>query len=531
MYCKCKWQFISLPWQGIPVACIASSYSTPLHFLSHAVPSPTDRCASKICSENTTCILDSAGAAVCVCKPGFLPQPDGVTCAGTFRCPATCGSCPAGATCTVAFGYIPYCICPPSYGMTSTGCVSGATPTVSSTSITFYDQPNYTITPTTFTTRLDFNACTTLPALVASRVRSYLRIDGAPGGLGECVALNQYSQEGCAGAYTSCANKICGGNGTCVQDSAGVPTCVCNAGFLLQPDGCPSRSFSLPCALSSLFVASVPKPCVHFTPFHSPPTEACGTKICDPTTDCVRDAAGGATCPLCLRVLQPDVPCCAAPCRDVLGGAVQLFSSHFPIFPGPAAPPHVGAALQGPRALLLSATFHTASALPAMASPASAASAVSPTTLIAPPLTPFPANPSPFSRTRLCSLSTNNTVYTPAILTCIVPSVSSSTMQAALHAFARALPTVSSTSITFYDQPNYTITPTTFTTRLDFNACTTLPALVASRVRSYLRIDGVPGGMGECVALNQYSQEGCVGAYTSYNGMSTPTGMGAVGYV
>ncbi|CAI6003813.1 unnamed protein product [Closterium sp. NIES-64] len=175
--------------------------------------------------------------------------------------------------------------------------------------------------------------------------------------------------------------------------------------------------------------------------------------------------------PLCLRVLQPDVPCCAAPCRDVLGGAVQLFSSHFPIFPGPA---------------------------------------VCPTTCGS------------------CPAGATCTVAFGFIPYCICPAGYGLT---SIGCISGALPTVSSTSITFYDQPNYTITPTTFTTRLDFNDCTTLPALVASRVRSYLRIDGVPGGMGECVALNQYNQEGCVGAYTSYNGMSTPTGMGAVGYV
>ncbi|CAI5469193.1 unnamed protein product, partial [Closterium sp. Yama58-4] len=173
-----------------------------------------------------------------------------------------CGGCPAGATCTAtASGGVPYCICPPGYGLTSTGCISG--------------KPN------------------TVCALGATR--AILRADGVPGGAGGCAAVYAfpgsswcigpktalrppvngtggsiyyfgypYSSFSCVAAET-CATKSCGGNGTCVEDSAGVASCVCNAGFLLQSDG-------TTCA------------------------EACGSKICDPTTDCVRDAAGGATC-------------------------------------------------------------------------------------------------------------------------------------------------------------------------------------------------------------------------------------------
>ncbi|CAI5469184.1 unnamed protein product [Closterium sp. Yama58-4] len=173
----------------------------------------TDTCALKACQGNGMCIKNTTtGAASCVCNSGFALQTDGRTCTG----PATCGSCPAGARCTVAFDYISYCICPPGYGLTSTGCISGATPTVSSTSITFYDQPNYTITPTTFTMRLDFNAYTTLPASIASRVWSTWRLDGAPGGVGECVSLNEYEQEGCTGTYRSYPSASDGTSMTCL---------------------------------------------------------------------------------------------------------------------------------------------------------------------------------------------------------------------------------------------------------------------------------------------------------------------------
>ncbi|CAI7858025.1 unnamed protein product, partial [Closterium sp. NIES-54] len=40
---------------------------------------------------------------------------------------------------------------------------------------------------------------------------------------------------GCVAA-DPCALKACGVNGKCIKDSAGVASCVCNAGFLLQAD-------------------------------------------------------------------------------------------------------------------------------------------------------------------------------------------------------------------------------------------------------------------------------------------------------
>ncbi|CAI5979839.1 unnamed protein product, partial [Closterium sp. NIES-64] len=106
-------------------------------------------------------------------------------CPGIDPCIDPCGGCPAGATCTAtASGNVPYCMCPPGYGMTSTGCINGATPTVSSTSITFYDQTNYTVTFNTYTMRLNFNACTTLPPITVEATRAILRADMVPGGGG-----------------------------------------------------------------------------------------------------------------------------------------------------------------------------------------------------------------------------------------------------------------------------------------------------------------------------------------------------------
>ncbi|CAI7841847.1 unnamed protein product, partial [Closterium sp. NIES-53] len=98
-------------------------HSLALFFYSHhSLPPwspPSEACGSKICDPTTDCVIDAAGGASCVCKAGY--QSISGACVG----PATCGSCPAGGTCTVAFGFIPYCICPPGYGMTSTGCING----------------------------------------------------------------------------------------------------------------------------------------------------------------------------------------------------------------------------------------------------------------------------------------------------------------------------------------------------------------------------------------------------------------------
>ncbi|CAI5529507.1 unnamed protein product, partial [Closterium sp. Naga37s-1] len=59
---------------------------------------------------------------------------------------------------------------------------AGATPTVSSTSFTFYDQPNFTITRFTSTMRINWDGCTDITLPRATDVLSYTRIEPAPGG-------------------------------------------------------------------------------------------------------------------------------------------------------------------------------------------------------------------------------------------------------------------------------------------------------------------------------------------------------------
>ncbi|CAI5490217.1 unnamed protein product, partial [Closterium sp. Naga37s-1] len=193
-----------------------------------------DTCILQACGENGRCVKDEAGMASCVCDVGFTLMGDGRTCTencilkrcqaltsdcmkyedGTAYCvckpgytllygtcvgPATCGNCPSLATCTLVSSTrkAPYCVCPAGFGMTATGCVRGALPTVSSASLTFYNQPGFTLTPYTYTLRVRYSGCTNLPSTIGLNVRSYWRVDRAPGGAGHCQFVNAYRFANC----------------------------------------------------------------------------------------------------------------------------------------------------------------------------------------------------------------------------------------------------------------------------------------------------------------------------------------------
>ncbi|CAI6003831.1 unnamed protein product [Closterium sp. NIES-64] len=170
----------------------------------------TDTCDSQGCNVTVSdCVKDGAGMASCVCKTGYRNVLG--TCVGIDPC----GGCPVGATCTAtASGNVPYCMCPPGYGMTSTACISGATPTVSSTSIT-YDQTNYTVTFNTYTMRLNFNACTTLPPITVEATRAILRADRVPGGARDCAAVYAFPWSSwCIGPKTTLRPPVNGTGGS-----------------------------------------------------------------------------------------------------------------------------------------------------------------------------------------------------------------------------------------------------------------------------------------------------------------------------
>ncbi|CAI7880527.1 unnamed protein product [Closterium sp. NIES-54] len=105
------------------------------------------------------------------------------------------------------------------------------------------------------------------------------------------------------------------------------------------------------------------------------------------------------------------------------------------------------------------------------------------------------------------------------------PSRSTSLCSFPLPSLAGATPTVSSTSITFYDQTNYTVTSNTYIMRLNFNACTTLPPITVEATRAILRADGVPGGAGDCAAVYAFPRSSwCIGPKTTLRPLAN--GMG-----
>ncbi|CAI7830842.1 unnamed protein product [Closterium sp. NIES-53] len=76
-----------------------------------------------------------------------------------------------------------------------------ATPTVSTTSFTFYMLPSYGVTPATYTMRLTYNGCTNLTASSARDIQSYGSVQDAPEGVASCLEIRAYYQAGCIGTY------------------------------------------------------------------------------------------------------------------------------------------------------------------------------------------------------------------------------------------------------------------------------------------------------------------------------------------
>ncbi|CAI5987073.1 unnamed protein product [Closterium sp. NIES-64] len=155
-------------------------------------------CSIMDCGENAYCEKEES-LAVCHCNWGYAMTENG--CVG----PATCGNCPNLATCALVSltRKAPYCVCPTGYGMTSYGCIRGATPTVSSASFTLYDKTNYTLSPYTYTTRLNYTACTNVPKPIAFTHQSYWRVDHAPGGAGDCMKIILYHYPNCVGPFAT----------------------------------------------------------------------------------------------------------------------------------------------------------------------------------------------------------------------------------------------------------------------------------------------------------------------------------------
>ncbi|CAI7923465.1 unnamed protein product, partial [Closterium sp. NIES-54] len=103
----------------------------------------------------------------------------------------------------------------------------------------------------------------------------------------------------------TCVLKACGGNGTCIKDSAGVASCVCDVGFVLQTNGrtCTDACMikkcggNAKCVKSAAGVAScVCEPGFVMQPDGTTCTDACALKACGGNGTCTKDSAGVASC-------------------------------------------------------------------------------------------------------------------------------------------------------------------------------------------------------------------------------------------
>ncbi|CAI5504630.1 unnamed protein product, partial [Closterium sp. Naga37s-1] len=115
----------------------------------------------------------------------------------------------------------------------------------------------------------------------------------------------------------TCALKACGGNATCIKDSAGVASCVCRAGFVLQADKktCTDTCVLKRCGGNAKCVKSAAGVafCVCDTGFVLQPdgvtcTDACALKACGGNGTCIKDGTTGVASCVCDTgfVLQPD---------------------------------------------------------------------------------------------------------------------------------------------------------------------------------------------------------------------------------
>ncbi|CAI5988059.1 unnamed protein product, partial [Closterium sp. NIES-64] len=136
-------------------------------------------CAALACQPGSKCAVDQNGGRYC-------------------QWPSLCGACPTGATCKTKLTSdstlsVPYCSCPDGYGITTTDCVQGRHPTVSSYSYTYVMNNTYA-----YTFRLRLNVCTPIPERALGLVTIIYGMDNI-GDAPACSNIKFYDSNYCQG--------------------------------------------------------------------------------------------------------------------------------------------------------------------------------------------------------------------------------------------------------------------------------------------------------------------------------------------
>ncbi|CAI5504623.1 unnamed protein product, partial [Closterium sp. Naga37s-1] len=212
----------------------------------------TDTCEIQNCGVNGKCVKDSDGAASCVCDTGFALQSDNRTC--TDVCVIkNCEGSDANSYCDKE-GNVATCLCNTGYAMANGKCTGvceikncGANSVCNAAG-----NEATCVCDQGFVLQQDGVTCN--PPL---KTDLDTNVDPAPGGCdpNPCTMGLSYCQPSPRGAVCLCMPGLpsfiadvigCFGgapcplscaNGHCDYTSNGMPTCVCDPGFVLQPDG------------------------------------------------------------------------------------------------------------------------------------------------------------------------------------------------------------------------------------------------------------------------------------------------------
>ncbi|CAI5955530.1 unnamed protein product [Closterium sp. NIES-65] len=254
--CVCDTGFVLQP-DGVTCTAILYCPSIGSNTLS-CPPFPLstrpDTCALKKCGVNGKCIKDSAGVASCVCNVAFALQPDGSTCTDT----CVIKNCGANAACVKDAQGVASCVCRTGFQVVKGLCIGThhlSSQPFNNVILLRYASPRSSLLTPPALGLFPLNP----PHTPCLGVSTHIPL---PYSLLPCsrpfyTVLTQI--------IYNCVMQNCGANGRCIKDETGAASCVCDTGFVLQPDG---------------------RMC----------TDTCALKKCGINGKCIKDSAGVASC-------------------------------------------------------------------------------------------------------------------------------------------------------------------------------------------------------------------------------------------